>query len=545
MHTKYLFYLFVSLFLIQSCQPEQNEGTAEAQESKLGEVNLNVIGKKEALPHFEKGLLLLHSFEYEDAREAFLAAQEVDPTFAMAIWGEAMTYNHGLWREQEYEKGQEALAKLGETQEERQKKIAPALEKDLFEGVEILYGEGSKQERDKAYSNHMESLRKKYPNNQEIAAFYALSVLGAVPVGRDEEKYEQSAVIAKGILKENPNHPGALHYLIHSYDDPKHAVKAITAANSYSKVAPDAAHALHMPSHIYVAMGMWNEVISSNIASYEASIKRMERKDLSDNSRSFHALHWLMYGLTQKEKWTEAEEAMQEIIKYANANDASKGARAYHVRMKGNFLVEKEDWTGDIAKAQIDISDLNISLASSSRFIDGMVAYNTKQPDTLRAIIDGMKMKRENASLLVSDEGIPMCNAGGSNRSLPNKQDLIHAEIFEMQLEGLYANLKKDQKAAEEWLKKAVDTEYSISYSYGPPKIFKPTNELYADWLMEQGRHQEALEQYQYALKRNPKRRITLNGQLAAAKALGNEDLVKETEALIKEVQSDKVPSMS
>ena len=146
----------------------------------------------------------------------------------------------------------------------------------------------------------MEQLSEKYPNNHEISAFYALSLLGSVPDGRDDAIYGKGAIIAKGIIEENPNHPGALHYLIHSYDDPAHAHLALNAANSYAKVAPEASHALHMPSHIYLAMGMWDEVISSNINSYQASINRMERKNLDNNARGYHAYHWLQYGYLQK-----------------------------------------------------------------------------------------------------------------------------------------------------------------------------------------------------------------------------------------------------
>ncbi|MDN3724870.1 hypothetical protein QRD02_10785 [Aequorivita sp. SDUM287046] len=325
--------IFFILSVLLSCK--QKEQTV----NYLGVVNLTVTGKKSALPHFEKGLLLLHSFEYEDAREAFKNAQKEDTSMAMAYWGEAMTYNHSLWQEQDFEAATAALFQLNEIDLQK----STQLEQDLIASVQLLYRQKTaKNDRDVAYSEFMEKLYNKYPDNHEVAAFYALSLLGAVPEGRDDFMYGKGAKIAQGILMENANHPGALHYLIHSYDDPNHATLALDAANTYSKVAPDAGHALHMPSHIYVAMGMWDEVISSNIASYEASINRMEQKNLDGNARGYHAFHWLQYGYLQKENYEEAKNMVLKMQGFVSENP-SKPARAHLVFLKGTYLNETDD----------------------------------------------------------------------------------------------------------------------------------------------------------------------------------------------------------
>ena len=264
--------LSLVLMLTVGCEPTKKLGETVS----LGNIDFKVTSTPEATDAFEKGVLLLHSFMYSDAADEFRKAQEMDSDFAMAYWGEALSYNHPLWSEQDYEKANEALARLGETGDERIAKAPSEFEKDIFRSVEIMYGESSKIERDDAYASYLGTLSDKYPTNHEISAFYALSLLGSVEEGRDYNVYEKGAKIAEGILEENPSHPGALHYLIHSYDDPDHASLALEAANNYSEVAPDAGHALHMPSHIYISMGMWDEVISSNIRSYEARIKRIE-----------------------------------------------------------------------------------------------------------------------------------------------------------------------------------------------------------------------------------------------------------------------------
>jgi tetratricopeptide (TPR) repeat protein len=492
---------FLILLLIISCKQQ------ETKKNNLGVVNITITGKKSAQPHFEKGLLLLHSFEYEDAREAFQEAQKEDPKMAMAYWGEAMTYNHSLWQEQDYEAATTVLANLDSHNPE---KNTTEIEQDLIEAVHILYQpKTEKPQRDLEYSNFMEGLYKKYPSNQEVAAFYALSLLGSVEEGRNDIVYGKGAKIAKGILKENPNHPGALHYLIHSYDDPDHATLALDAANSYSKVAPDAGHALHMPSHIYVAMGMWDDVISSNIASYQASINRMEEKNLSNDARGYHAFHWLQYGYLQKGNYEEAKKMVLDMKKYATETP-SKSARAYLVFLKGTYLTETDNWEDEVADIPVDITDLNISVRSKYHFLEGMKAYKKGNTQKLDSILNIMDQDHKRESFIVAEGSSKLC--AGVTRDEANQMDLKEAEIRQNQLMALRAQLNNDPKLAEEHFIKSIEIENSISYSYGPPSIQKPTHELYADWLLSQNRNVEAAKHYSLALKNGPGRLRILKG---------------------------------
>ncbi len=282
--------IYIGIFiLLFSCKKTQ-----APNQDYLGVVDIAITGNEIAQPFFEKGLLLLHSFEYEDTRDEFQKAIELDKNMAMAYWGKAMTYNHGLWSQQNFE---EATVTLNELKKIENINALSELEQDFIKAVRVLYSANkAKKERDQDYADYMKKLYEKYPDNHEVAAFYALSLLGSVPDGRDEKIYGKGALIAQGIIEENSNHPGALHYLIHSYDDPQHANLALDAAYSYAKVAPDASHALHMPSHIFVAMGMWDEVVKSNENSYQASVNRMEGKKLDNDARGYHAFHWLEYG---------------------------------------------------------------------------------------------------------------------------------------------------------------------------------------------------------------------------------------------------------
>lgn len=473
----------------------------------LGMVNLEVTGNPKAVSQFERGLLLLHSFEYQDAREAFRSARDTDPQMPMAYWGEAMTHNHSLWSEQDYDQGVEVLKELETLDLE---KNATELERDFIEAVRILYKpETEKQERDAAYANFMEELSKKYPDNHEVAAFYALSLLGSVPDGRDEELYGQGAKIALGILAENPNHPGALHYTIHSYDDPRHAALALEAANAYARVAPDASHALHMPSHIYVAMGMWDRVIASNIDSYQASLNRMQQKGLGNDDRGYHAYHWLQYGYLQQGNREEARKMVLDMQRYMNETPSAR-ARAHMVFLKGTYLAETDEWEGAIADIPVEVSDLNISVRSQYYFLEGMKGYaarDTVQMDSIIAIMES-DIRRE--AYVQEFSGASLCSNVTRAEAAPS--DIVTSRARQQQLMALREDLAGRHKAAEEHLLKSIELQESISYSYGPPDIQKPTRELYADWLVAMGRYKEAEAQYTLAENLGPNRRLIREG---------------------------------
>lgn len=504
--------LFLLLIVLISCKQEKK------QESYLGIVNIKVTGSKNAVSHFEKGLLLLHSFEYADSRDAFLEAQEKDPEMLMSYWGEAMTYNHPLWSEQDFDKGSDALKKLKNMQPTSQ---VTELENDFIKGIHILYeSDSSKTNRDMNYANFMSTLNKKYPDNHEVAAFYALSLLGSAAEGRDEKTFGKGADIANGILKENPKHPGALHYLIHSYDDPEHAKLALTAADSYSVVAPDASHALHMPSHIYVALGMWDKVVSSNENSYQASINRMIAKDLAPNGRGYHAYHWLEYGYLQQGRLEDAKKLVMDMEGFTN-EAPNKYSRSHMVYLKGTYLVESDHWNSDVANISIDISDLNLTVRSQYGFIEGMKAFNAGDKNSLEATIEEIKKDYDKESYLVTYDNAPFCS--GANRYTTSPSMLLETEIMMQQLIALRSWLDQDAELTEKYLKKTIELEQDLSYSYGPPVIQKPTNELYADWLLKQGRNQEAREQYEATLIKAPKRRKALTGVSVCEANLGGQ----------------------
>ena len=519
--------LYILFLTIVGCNQKRSD------KYQLGTAKLEVTGLNAAKDRFDQGLLLLHSFEYWDAADAFIDAQNIDPEMPMAYWGEAMTYNHALWREQDYKKGVAALQKFGDSKEERRSKIAEGIEKDLFAAVEILYGQGEKLQRDKAYAQFMENLYTKYSGNQEIAAFYAIALLGAVEEGRDDKIYDMGAKVAQGILDENPSHPGALHYLIHSYDDPKNAYKALSAANSYSKVAKDASHALHMPSHIYVALGMWNEVVSSNEASFKASADRARRKQLN-SAGSYHALHWLMYGYLQQGRIKEARQIMFDMNGY-RTKFPGKGARDYLTAMKGTYLVETNNWLDTIALYHVDCNDLLISTRTVNAFILGMHAFHQGKISILDSIITSIELDRKKALNTIDTRNVSMCG-GNWQYEFPNQLDIDQSHVMELELRAMLSWHGRDTLGTKQLFKAATELEEQISYSYGPPVIIKPSHEMYAHWLLEINDSKNAIIQFEKALERAPKRVLSLKGMLEAYHRLGQEDLSRKMASELKTI---------
>ena len=179
-------------------------------------------------------------------------------------------------------------------------------EKGYLAAVETLYGEGSKIDRDYDYSEAMRGLSERYPEDMEAKSFYALSVLGTTQGERDFSVFMRAGAIVEEVFAVNPRHPGAAHYLIHSYDDPVHAPLGLRAARVYAEIAPAASHAQHMISHIFVAMGDWENSVESNVKAWNVSVERAKRKNLDADAQNYHAHYWLMYSYLQLGQYEEA-----------------------------------------------------------------------------------------------------------------------------------------------------------------------------------------------------------------------------------------------
>ena len=220
----------------------------------LGKVVFPNSGAPAAQADFLRGVAWLHSFGYEDAIDAFRAAQQKDAGFVLSYWGEALSFNQPLWFFEEPEKGRAALAKLGPTPQARAAKATSPRERMYLAAVEALFAAGTKASRDKAYADAMGALAAQFPDDDEAQAFHALSLLALLPRGDEALPIRGKAgAIVERLFERNPQHPGAAHYVLHAFDHPTLAPRALNAARTYAKIAPASSHALHMPAHAFAA----------------------------------------------------------------------------------------------------------------------------------------------------------------------------------------------------------------------------------------------------------------------------------------------------
>lgn len=525
----------MSVLIIMSCSPkEQSTALVESSEAVLGELQHGFNLNETTQEKFEEGLLLLHNFEYDDALTAFEEATALDSTEVLTHWGEAMCHYKALWRLQNTEKGRAILSRLGESKEERLASIEDPMEKAMWELVEIMYGEGEFDERNKMITEYLASLHEQYPRHQEIAAFYALSLIWSTDeYGDGSDDLRLAASIADDIIKVNPLHPGALHYKIHALDGPASASDAHEAADAYAKVAADAAHALHMPSHIYLALGEWEGVVNSNRESYAASVARMKNLELTDGARGYHSFAWLHYGLLQQGRYAEAEEILNDMLTYV-PKDPTKGARGYLLGMQSRQLAE----SGAVSDAELDLNvkvdDIGLMAKSMRSFLRAQLAYQNEDTNTMDEEIKWLSTQRLMASEQIEGDGIAMC-AAGTSRYAPTENAINSAEVVIAQIEGLKALIHGNDDLFEACMKKAVALEDQTNYPAGPPRITQPSFEQYGEWLLKRGNYAGAIEQFDKALLRMPRRSKSLIGKMTALKALDQQD---EAELVRNELKS-------
>ncbi len=264
----------------------------------LGEITFPTSASGEAQAEFITGVLALHSFWYEEARDHFRAAQKQDPGFGLAYWGEAMTFDNALDTNPDpgsEDRGAQVIERMNALDAKGALRWTP-LERGFADAVRQRFEAGlSKDQRRQAYVTAMTQLAKQFPDNDEVIAFTALALLSMPGFDVNNPAYVVAvASRLEQVYERNPRHPGVLHYLIHVYDSPTFAAMGLRQAQRYAKIAPAASHALHMPSHIFRQLGMWEETAASNADAYAASVAWQKRTGRPVSMRDFHALDWLM-----------------------------------------------------------------------------------------------------------------------------------------------------------------------------------------------------------------------------------------------------------
>lgn len=489
---------FVSLLVVSlSALGLFSAGPAPAAE--LGRVAFVNSGSEEAQEPFQQGVAALHSFFYDEAADLFREAQRRDPSFAMAYWGEALTHNHPLWRQQDKDAALEALGKLAPTRQERAAKAPTERERAYLETVEILYGDGEKLERDVAYREALARLAERFPDDPEARTLYALAIQGAAETAHQTGGADvipprmESAGILEELFDRHPDHPGVLHYLIHAYDDPVHAPLGLRPARIYAEVAPEANHALHMPSHIFLQLGMWERVVSSNEDAVAASEAWVERRGHARDKIDLHSLSWLHYARLQLGR-TEAAEGS--LAKARQVAEEVGSPRALSTR----------DWMAARHGVELHATEPPVGLPAA----DATEARDW--PLLSAAALAAWRRGDREALSDLSTRLRALAEEDGSTGALA-------AAARQAEALALLAGGKREEAVAA--LEEAAEIEEHMGPPSGPPDPLQPSHELLGEVLLQLGRPAEAREAFRAALERTPNRTWSVKGLAAAEKGAG------------------------
>lgn len=453
---------------------------------RLGTLSFPNSGAPAAQADFLRGVLYLHSFEYDEAAEAFRAAQRRDPGFALAYWGEAMTHTHPIWNQQDLPAARAVLARLGPTPEARAARAPTARERAWLETVEILYGEGGKEQRDTLYAEAMARLVARHPDD-EARVFHSLAIMGLSQGVRNVPAYMKAGAIALEVLARQPDHPGAAHYVIHAFDDPLHAEIGLPAARAYSRIAPGAAHAQHMTTHIFLALGMWDDVISQNTIASGPDPATWQPG---------HYTYWLHYGLLQAGLADSAAVLLERLR--ANAGPGANPNRRAHLAL---------------ARAQ--------QVVNGERWSDPSLGWDIRVPDgwnTARAV-DGFA--RGYAALRRGDATAAAAIAGEMERIPAGAGLAAMPALLARQLRAALARAAGDTAAAERLLTEVAAEAAALPVEFGPPDFVKPPQEMLGEWLLEDGRPAEARRAFAAALTAMPGRLLSTRALERATRLAG------------------------
>jgi len=504
---------FAGTALSQDTPPASGETSAaevqgDTYGDKLGTVRFPVSCNKAASQHAERGLALLHHMTYEGARAAFVAATEADPDCAMGYWGQAMGFIHPLWSdppgEANFKKGQ-ALVNEAKTRGKKTER-----ERAYIAAVETYYAEGWRRDEKAnlaSFEQGWRNVHEQFPEDPEVACFYALAHMAtADPADKSYAKQKRAAAIAERVLTQIPDHPGAHHYIIHAYDYPSLAEKALGVARSYGEIAPEVPHALHMPSHIFTRLGLWQESIAMNKRSASAALKHPAGDKVSLHYP--HALDYLAYAYLQRADDQNAKEIL-DTIKSLEGPFQSHVASAYtFAAVPARFTLERQRWA---EAAQLEPRtpshypwDKFPAMEAITHFARAFGAARSGDRRAALEALDKLAALREQAA--------------ASSAYWANQ-----IEIQRLAAMAWLAYQEGKQEEALDTMRRAAELETATEKHPVTPGEVLPARELLADMLLAIGRHQEAQTQYLAALERSPNRFNSLYGAGRAAELGGND----------------------
>jgi tetratricopeptide (TPR) repeat protein len=503
--------LLVSALAVAQAAPHDHQHQHSEQ---IGRVSFQTSCSPQAHAIFERGVTWLHSFEYGQAEAAFNEAAAADPSCSIAHWGAAMSLYHPLWApptKAEMERGHAAVAAAEATPAKTER------EREYVAAIASFYRDSDKLDhktRALAYNSAMADVHRHYPADREAAVFYALSQIAAGTLDNDPNftREKDAAAILNGVLKEEPDHPGVAHYLIHGFDYPPLAELAVPAAKRYASIAPDSPHAQHMPSHIFTRLGMWNESIASNLKSEAAARELVKKKGFDGASREqLHAMDYLVYAYLQIDQQAGAQQVLADLTRMKNVDEpvftVAYAATAIPVRI----LLENRRWK-EAAALQVPENVLKLAPLENFQWGEAHIDFGR----AIGAARSGnVKLAREMVGKLKGIEDTMVVPAGTYDW---RKQVSIERQIAEAWT--IYADGKKDDALTA--MRAAADLDDATEKHPVTPGNILPAREQLGDMLLEAGRPAVALVEYEASLKRAPRRLAGLYGAAHSAKLAGD-----------------------
>ena len=468
-----------------------------APPSQLGQVNFSSSCAAAAQPSIETGVALLHSFQYKQADQSFSDAVKRDPKCALAYWGKAMTHYEQLWEfpsEKSLKHGAEEIqrAQAAGASTERERGYIAAAAAFYLADTKL-----TETQRVQAYSAALADLHKKHPDDVNAAAFYALSLVALAAQQEVDAQPNRKAAIAilEPLCRKAPNNPGPAHYLIHATDTTEFGPQGLEAARVYSKIAPDSSHALHMPSHIFVRLGLWQESISSNIAA-AASAAKATQEHRSAPHYQFHALDFLNYSYLQSGQESKARDMVKELENVPGADHESIVEHQAWFAARNAF--ESHRWK---EAAALPIPQVPRESQGSTYKVRAIAA----------AHLGDAAAARQDLQKYVE---ITLEEQGKSN----HHADKTPKSVRQMGVEAWVAFAEGKAEEGVKTLRSAADREDAD----GVDSLAMPAREMLADMLLDLKRPSEALAEYKAALKNSPNRFNSLYGAGHAAQLVGD-----------------------
>jgi tetratricopeptide (TPR) repeat protein len=494
-HVNVVFIVFIAGTAFAGQEHHHAGGGEAVSAGHLGQVHFPTSCAPGAQQTFERGVALLHSFQYEAADQAFRRVATDDPQCAMAYWGQAMSLWHALW-----DRPDAATLKTGHDDLEKASSLnaKTAREREYIAAAQAFFQDAPNLDytaRATAYSKAMGQLYQSYPDDGEAAAFYSLSLI-ALPAHGDADlaNRKQAIAILNKLFAAEPDHPGAAHYLIHACDTPELAPQGLAAARRYAKIAPDSAHALHMPSHIFTRLGLWQESIESNLAS-AAAAEQATKMHLGDAHYQLHALDFLGYAYLQSGQQAKAEQVIEEVkqVPGATAEEIEDTQAAWRAR----YALETHDWK---MAAGLQPPSGELYAQDTTWWVRAIGAARSGDVTGARAAVEKLATVTAQSHAQSKKEGYEV-------KDEPSVHQL-QAEAWLSYSEGQKADALKTLSAAAD----REDRE-------GVDELAMPAREMLGDMLMESNQPEAALVAYQIALKESPSRFDALQGVQLAERA--------------------------